>query len=230
MKVLVVEDDTTLASGLTRALEHEGFAVDCVGTGSAALQRAPGFAPDLVVLDLGLPDMDGIDVLKQLRKKNKNLPILILTARDALTDKVGALDSGADDYLPKPFEMAELLARLRVLARRLGTATSSVITIGPVVLDLASHELTIGDSALLMTRREFMVIKALMENAGRIQTKEMLESKLYGWGEQIASNTIEVHISNLRKKLPKGFIQTVRGVGYSVSRDISCDISSDNAG
>lgn len=219
MKVLIVEDDANLASGLTRALKHEGFVVECVGTGASALQHAPGFAPDLVVLDLGLPDMDGVDVLKKLRQKQKNLPILILTARDALTDKVGALDSGADDYLAKPFEMAELLARLRVLARRLGTASSSVITIGSVALDIASHKLTIGDNTLLVTRREFFVIKALMENAGRIQTKEMLESNLYGWGEQIESNTIAVHISNLRKKLPEGFIQTVRGVGYSVSRD-----------
>jgi two-component system OmpR family response regulator len=219
MKILVVEDNPTLADGLTRALEHEGFAVDCALTGAIALQRAPGFDPDLVVLDLGLPDIDGMEVLKGLRKKKKTLPILILTARDALDDKVRALDSGADDYLPKPFEMAELLARLRVLARRLGTATTSLITIGMVSLDLASHELKVDDSASVLTRREYMVIKALMENAGRIQTKEMLESKLYGWGEQIASNTIEVHISNLRKKLPKGFIQTVRGVGYSINRD-----------
>jgi two-component system OmpR family response regulator len=219
MKILIVEDDATLATGLTMALEHEGFAVDCVGSGDAAIRRAQSFAPEIVVLDLGLPDMDGMEVLKVLRRKQKNLPILILTARDALNDMVSALDSGADDYLPKPFEMPELLARLRVLARRLGTASSSVVTIGEVTLDLASHSLIISGEALAMTRREFMVMKALMENAGRIQTKEMLESKLYGWGEQIASNTIEVHISNLRKKLPKGFIETVRGVGYCVRRE-----------
>lgn len=219
MKILIVEDDTALANGLASALAHEGFAVDCVGTGGAAIERAPAFAPEIVVLDLGLPDMDGMQVLKALRKKQKSLPILILTARDALTDKVLALDSGADDYLPKPFEMAELLARMRVLARRLGTASTSIVSIGEVTLDLASHSLIIAGEALTMTRREFMVMKALMENAGRIQTKEMLESKLYGWGEQIASNTIEVHISNLRKKLPEGFIETVRGVGYCVRRE-----------
>jgi two-component system OmpR family response regulator len=228
MKILVVEDNPALAEALTRALEHEGFAVDCTMSGAVAIQRAPGFEPDIVVLDLGLPDMDGMEVLKTLRRKRKTLPILILTARDALNDKVRALDSGADDYLPKPFEMPELLARLRVLARRLGTATTSVITIGTVALDTASHELKIGASTLLLTRREYMVIKALMENAGRIQTKEMLESKLYGWGEQIASNTIEVHISNVRKKLPKGFIKTVRGVGYSINRDAAEPSSSDD--
>lgn len=219
MKVLIVEDDAPLAAGLSKALVHEGFAIDCVGTGAEAIRHANAFAPELAILDLGLPDMDGVEVLRQLRRTQKNLPILILTARDALTDKVGALDSGADDYLPKPFEMAELLARLRALGRRVSTATSSVITIGDVSLDIASHSLGVGEHTQILTRREFMVIKALMENVGRIQTKEMLESKLYGWGEEIASNTVEVHISNLRKKLPKGFIQTVRGVGYSVSRD-----------
>jgi two-component system OmpR family response regulator len=222
MKVLLVEDDATLASGLSRALTREGFAVDCVARGAEALRHAAVLTPDLIVLDLGLPDMDGVDVLKGLRQRHRTLPILILTARDRLDDKVGALDKGADDYLPKPFEMAELLARLRVMSRRLGTASSSVIEIGAVALDMTRHSLKVEDSAeTTLNRREFMIMRALMENAGRVQTRETLEHKLYGAGEEIASNAIEAHISNLRKKLPKGFIKNIRGVGYTIGGRVS---------
>jgi DNA-binding response OmpR family regulator len=218
MKILIVEDDATLATGLTKALAHEGFAVDGAANGKDAIHYVAALSPDLVVLDLGLPDMDGVELLKLLRRKYATLPILILTARDKLDDKIGALDLGADDYLAKPFEMAELLARLRVLARRISTASSSVIQIGPVALDIAAHSLAVDGVEIPMKRREFMVIKALMENVGRIQTREMLENKLYGYGEEVSSNAVEVHISNLRKKLPKDFIQNVRGVGYSINQ------------
>ena len=222
VKVLLVEDDTTLANGLCKALARDGFAVDRVAGGAEALRHAAALAPDLVVLDLGLPDMDGVEVLKRLRQRHRSLPILILTARDRVDDKVAALDTGADDYLPKPFDMPELLARLRVMSRRLGTASSSVIDIGGVLLDMASHSLKVdAGAAQTLNRREFMIIRALMENAGRIQTREMLENKLYGAGEEIASNAIEAHISNLRKKLPKGFIRNIRGVGYTVGADLS---------
>lgn len=220
MKILIVEDDATLAAGLAKALAHEGFAVDGATCGKDAIHHVAALGPDLVVLDLGLPDMDGVELLKRLRQKHKTLPILILTARGRLDDKIGALDMGADDYLAKPFEMAELLARLRVLARRISTASSSTIRVGPVALDLAAHSLNVDGVEIPMKRREFMVLKALMENTGRIQTKEMIENKLYGYGEEIASNAVEVHISNLRKKLPKGFIQNVRGVGYSVNQSL----------
>lgn len=217
MKVLLVEDDTTLARGLCKALEREGFAVDHVALGAAAVSHAQAWTPDLVVLDLGLPDMDGLEVLKRMRQRHRSLPILILTARDRIDDKVGALDTGADDYLAKPFEMPELLARLRVMSRRLGTATSSVVEIGPVALDMGNHMLRVAGAAeQVLNRREFMIMRALMENAGRVQTRDMLENKLYGAGEEISSNVIEAHISNLRKKLPKGFIKNIRGVGYTV--------------
>jgi two-component system OmpR family response regulator len=219
MKILIVEDDATLAAGLTKALAHAGFAVDGATNGNDAIHHVAALAPDIVVLDLGLPDMDGVELLKRLRRKHKALPILILTARGRLDDKIGALDLGADDYLAKPFEMPELLARLRVLARRISTASSSVVRIGPVTVDLAAHSLAVDGVGIPVKRREFMVLKALMENAGRIQTKEMIENKLYGYGEEIASNAVEVHVSNLRKRLPKGFIQTIRGVGYSISQD-----------
>lgn len=219
MKVLLVEDDAALARGLRRALANEGFTVDHAATGAAALSHVETLTPDLLVLDLGLPDMDGVDVLKRLRQhhRHRSLPILILTARDRLDDKIVALDTGADDYLAKPFELAELAARLRVMSRRLGTASSSVIEVGSVALDLASHALVVdGGPGVTLNRREFMIMRALMENAGRVQTRDMLENKLYGSGEEIASNVIEAHISNLRKKLPKGFIRNIRGVGYTI--------------
>lgn len=219
MKLLLIEDDRALADGLSQALQRERFVVTSAHSGRTALEEYEAFQPDLVVLDLGLPDLDGIGVLKKLREKRSTVPVLVLTARDALDDKVKALDLGADDYLVKPFEMAELLARLRVLARRLGTASSSEIILGRVTLDTASHKVTVGGADVSLPRREYMTLKALMENAGRVQTKEMLEHHLYGWGEEVGSNTVEVHVSNLRKKLPEGFIKTIRGVGYTVSRD-----------
>jgi len=219
MRLLLVEDDRVLAAALSRALRAEGFVVDHVDAGKAAVEAVAVSAPDLLVLDLGLPDMDGTQVLQRVRKSQPRLPVLVLTARDAVSDKVSALDTGADDYLCKPFEMDELLARLRVLARHIGTSASSQIKIREVCLELASHEVSVDDLPVSLPRREYMLLKALMENTGRVLTREALENKLYGWGELVASNTIEVHISNLRKKMPEGFIRTVRGVGYTISKD-----------
>lgn len=216
MQILLVEDDSLLASGIVNALKRHGFAVHHVATGGSALSRIRAEPPDIVVLDLGLPDMDGLDVLRRLRQQKQTLPILILTARDALETKVAGLDLGADDYLTKPFELDELLARLRVLERRLGNAASAEITIGAVALNTATHKLTVEGRDTPLSMREFMLLKALMENAGAIQTKQMIESKLYSWGDEISSNAIEVHIHNLRKKLTPNFIQTVRGIGYTV--------------
>lgn len=219
MRLLLVEDDRVLAAALSRALRAEGFVVDHVDAGKAAVEAVAVSAPDLLVLDLGLPDMDGTQVLHQVRKSQPRLPVLVLTARDGVSDKVSALDTGADDYLCKPFEMDELLARLRVLARHIGTSASSQVKIREVCLELASHEVSVDDLPVSLSRREYMLLKALMENTGRVLTREALENKLYGWGELVASNTIEVHISNLRKKMPEGFIRTVRGVGYTISKD-----------
>ncbi len=219
MNILLVEDDADLAQGLVKALKLEGFAVNHLDEGKAALRSVQTSAPDVIILDLGLPDISGMEVLQQLRVRHADLPVLILTARDQLDDKVMALDGGADDYLVKPFDMPELLARLRVVARRLGTANSSLIELQNVCLDTRHHQLSVDHQEIKLSRREYMLIQALMENAGRIQTKETLENKLYGWGEEVASNAIEVHISNLRKRLPKGFIKTIRGVGYSVDKN-----------
>lgn len=216
MQVLLVEDDDQLADGIVVALKRQKFGINRVATGKDALHVIATTPPDIVILDLGLPDMDGIELLRQFRQRQFNNPTLILTARDSTDDKVRGLDSGADDYLSKPFEIDELLARLRALERRLSSATSARIRIGTVELDTDTHGLTVGGATVTLARREYMVLKALMESANRIQTRESLENKLYNWGEEVSSNTVEVHIHHLRKKLPPEFIQTVRGVGYIV--------------
>jgi len=172
----------------------------------------------MVILDLGLPDIDGLMVLKKLRAKKQTTPVIILTARDTIEQRVQGLDFGADDYLVKPFDINELLARLRVIERRLGTADSAIISIAAVKLDSTAHKVFVGEAELSCSKKEYMVLKALMENAGRIQSREQIESRLYDWGEEVISNAVEVHIHNLRKKLPTKFIQTVRGVGYTINK------------
>lgn len=216
MQVLLVEDDLPLADGLTTALKREGFTVNHVASGKAALLAAETVPPELVILDLGLPDMDGLDVLKQLHKGKTPLLVLVLTARNTTEDKVSGLNLGADDYLAKPFEMPELLARLRALERRTALHQATDISIGPVTLDTVTFEVRVDGDKIELTRREFMLLKALMEKPGRVLSRDNLESSLYGWGEELASNSIEVHIHNLRKKLVSGFIKTVRGIGYSI--------------
>jgi len=218
MQILLVEDDILLADGLRTALKREGFAVNHVATGKDALSTLATDKPEIVILDLGLPDMDGLTVLKRLRKGEQGSQVLILTARDAIEDKVAGLDLGADDYLVKPFEMPELLARLRALERRTTAVQTSKISIGPVVLDTLTHRVSVDGEELELPRREYMLLKALMENSGRILSRESLEEKLYGWGEELASNSIEVHIHHLRKKIQTEFIKTVRGVGYTVRK------------
>lgn len=216
MHLLLVEDDPPLAAGLQRALQKEGYAVNHVSGGEAALHVIATERPEIVILDLGLPDLDGIDVLRRLRQRDKDLPVLLLTARDTTEDKVAGLDGGADDYLPKPFHMSELLARLRVLERRLGTVKSTVVSNGPVTLDTARHQVALNGREVELPRREYMLLKALMENAGKVQTRNNLETRLYSWGEEVTSNALEVHIHHLRKKLGAEFIKTIRGVGYKV--------------
>jgi len=216
MRILLVEDDKPLSDALSRSLREANHAVDCVFRGKDALNAVLDEQTDLIILDLGLPDIDGLDVLKSVRRKRKSMPVIILTARDKTTDKILGLDAGADDYLPKPFDIEELLARLRVIERRQGTAATSIIAINTVSLDTQTLDLRVGETTVTLPRRELMLLKALMENAGRIQSKQKLESRLYEWGEEVASNTIEVHIHHLRKKLPENFIKTIRGVGYSI--------------
>jgi DNA-binding response OmpR family regulator len=216
MHILLVEDDLSLAASLTTALSREGFTTNHVASGKAALLAAETEPPQLVILDLGLPDMDGLDVLKQLHQGKKPLLVLVLTARNTTEDKVSGLNLGADDYLAKPFEMSELFARLRALERRTTLQQTTDMSIGPVILDTVKYKVSVDGNEIELTRREFMLLKALMENPGRVLSRNKLESRLYGWGEELASNSIDVHIHNLRKKITPGFIKTIRGIGYTI--------------
>lgn len=218
MQILLVEDDAALVDALKKALVTEGFAVNSLSKGQQAIISVKTELPDMVILDLGLPDMDGLDVMRSMRTTSADLPILILTARSSVDDKVAGLDLGADDYLVKPFNVDELLARIRVIERRASSFKHSGLIISDVILDTVSHEVSVADKVISLSRREFMLLKCLMENAGRILTKDSLESKLYSWGEEVSSNAIEVHIHHLRKKLPTNFIQTLRGVGYVIKK------------
>ncbi len=217
MHILVIEDDQALAAGLSTALRRKSYAVNVVSRGKDALHVIRTETPDIAILDLGLPDMDGIDLLKQARREHPALQILVLTARSHIDEKIIGLDSGADDYLAKPFEMSELLARLRVLERRLGSANTTEISVGEVTLNTATNSVLLKANELDLSRREFMLLRSLMENVGRVQTRNTLETRLYSWGEEVASNALEVHIHNLRKKIGADFIKTVRGVGYRVN-------------
>ncbi|MEX2129970.1 MAG: response regulator [Pseudohongiellaceae bacterium] len=216
MQILLVEDDDLLADGIVVALRRGNFSVNRVSNGKDAMLVTDTSQPDIIILDLGLPDVDGIDLLRKIRHSGFTNPTLILTARDTLKDKVRGLDSGADDYLAKPFEMDELLARLRALERRISSANSANIAVREVSMNTDTHQVEVNSKPIEIARREYMLLKALMENVNKIQTREMLESKLYSWGEEVSSNAVEVHIHHLRKKLPTGFVQTVRGVGYVV--------------
>lgn len=214
MRILLVEDHVTFAEALREALQREGFVVNHVTQVHHAELTLATDAPDLMILDLGLPDQDGLVFLKRLRQAGRRLPILILTARDRLDDKVTGLDEGADDYLAKPFDMPELLARLRVLERRLSTQSHALLTVGSLALDTRTQSVTQAGQTLTLSRREYGLLKALMENVGRIQTRDVLESRLYAWGDEVASNALEVHIHHLRKKIGLTAIRTIRGVGY----------------
>lgn len=216
MRILLVEDDMPLAKELKASLHHQGYAVDHVDNGKHALLSVDANTADLLILDLGLPDMDGLEVLTAIKKKGQTINVLILTARDGVEHKVKGLDLGADDYLAKPFSIDELLARIRVIERKRGNNLSSIITLKEASLDVSGNGFSVNGQQVELSRREFMIMRILMENIDRIQSKEKLETKLYEWGDEISSNTIEVHISNLRKKLPNEFIKTIRGVGYVV--------------
>lgn len=216
MQILLVEDDRALAEGLTLALKGEGFNTNHVSSGKAALSAIASEPPDLVILDLGLPDMDGLKVLQHLQKGKTPTPVMVLTARNSTADKVTGLDHGADDYLAKPFDMQELLARLRALERRTALHQSTEIRIGPVVLNTVTYQVSVAGEPVEMTRREIMLLKVLMERPGHVFSREKLESGLYGWGEELSSNSIDVHIHNLRKKISAEFITTIRGIGYTV--------------
>ncbi|CAA0082291.1 Transcriptional regulatory protein QseB [Zhongshania aliphaticivorans] len=216
MRLLLIEDDQSLANGMITALKRGGYAVDHTSKGIEGLSLFRAIPPDLLILDLGLPDISGIEVLKSLRQNKHDTPILILTARDAIDEKIAGLDAGADDYMTKPFAVDELMARLRVLGRRNAPALSSEITVGELSLNLANHEIQYRGVTTALSRREFSLLRALAERPGQVFSREQLEEKLYSWGEAVSSNTIDVHIHNLRKKLSQELIKNIRGVGYTL--------------
>ncbi|ABC36506.1 DNA-binding response regulator [Burkholderia thailandensis E264] len=219
MRILLVEDDRMIADGVRKALKADGCAVDWVQDGDAALTALGGEAYDLLLLDLGLPKRDGIDVLRTLRARGLALPVLILTARDAVADRVKGLDAGADDYLVKPFDLDELAARMRALIRRQSGRSESVIRHGALTLDPASHQVTLDGAPVALSAREFALLEALLARPGAVLSKSQLEEKMYGWGEEIGSNTVEVYIHALRKKLGSDLIRNVRGLGYMVVKE-----------
>ena len=220
MRILIVEDDSELGDGLSVGLRQSGFAVDWVADGISAVHALQTTAFDLLVLDLGLPGLDGMAVLRQARQQgsNQNIPVLILTARDTTRDKVAGLDSGADDYLVKPIDLDELAARIRALARRRGGRAAPLLRHGDLVLDPAARTLTRDEHPIELSAREFTLLQLLLENAGRVLSRSQLEQSLYRWGDEPDSNALEVHIHHLRRKLGSELIRTLRGVGYTVPR------------
>ena len=216
MRILLVEDDPMIGSVIEQELRDASYAVDWVRDGQAALTTLATLSYSLVLLDLGLPRTDGMAVLRSLRAGKNNVPVLVLTARDGTEDLVAGLDGGADDYLVKPFQISVLLARMRALTRRNEGSLGPVLTNGIVSLDPASHEAHVNDAAVRLTGREFALLEALLRRPGAILSRAGLESHIYGWNEEIESNTVEVYVHGLRKKLGAEFIKNVRGVGYMV--------------
>ena len=218
MRLLLVEDDPQLGDGLTVGLRQEGYAVDWVKDGIAADLALQNETYDVLVLDLGLPRLSGMEVLVRLRGRGQTLPVLILTARDATGDKIAGLDSGADDYLVKPVDLDELAARVRALSRRSAGRANPELKLGELVLDPAAHQVRLAGVPVELSTREFSLLQVLMQNAGRVLTRAQLESSLYGWRDEPDSNALEVHIHHLRKKLGAECIKTLRGVGYTMRK------------
>ena len=216
MRILLVEDDELLGGGVRDALQRARHAVEWVGDGPKALAALRASEFGLVILDLGLPGMDGLEVLATLRAGGGATPVLVLTARDTAAARVAGLDAGADDYLVKPFDLDELLARVRALQRRSRGAAVNVIEHGPLRLDPASHAVTCEGRPVELQRREFMLLHKLLQNTGQVFSRAQLEESVYGWEGGVESNTVDVHIHKLRRKLYPDVIRTVRGVGYVI--------------
>lgn len=218
MRILVIEDDAVLLDGLKVGLGMSGFAVNTVATLSDAVEALASDRFDAIVLDRMLPDGSGLDLLQSIRRAGNRTPVLLLTAKDEVTDRIDGLDAGADDYLGKPFDLDEVAARLRAITRRAEGRAKSELTWGGVALDPASMSVARNGSTVSLSRREFAILLALMENPTAIHSKQVLEDRLYGWQEEIESNTIEVHVHKLQAKLGAALIETVRGVGYRLAQ------------
>lgn len=218
MRILLVEDDQMVGKAVRQGLSNAGFTVDWVSDGQAAELAIATQVHDAVVLDLGLPRKDGMAVLKIVRQRGISTPILIATARDAVGDRIAGLNAGADDYVLKPFDLDELVARLRALLRRYAGAPP-ILACGPLSVDPVQRLVTFHGEPVALSPREFAIVEALMQRPGAVVSKEKLEESVYGWGEEVGSNAIEVHLHNVRKKLGAHMIKNVRGVGYRMSQE-----------
>jgi len=218
MRLLLVEDDAMIGESVRKGLQQDGFAVDWVQDGRAAEIALDTNPYDTLLLDIGLPRKTGLDVLAALRRRGNSIPVLILTARDAVADRVKGLDAGADDYLVKPFDLEELAARVRALLRRKSGRADPVVRVGNLVLNPATHEASLDGEPIVLSAREFALIHALAERPGVVLSRAQLEEKLYGWGHEVESNTVEVYVHSLRRKLGANLIRNVRGVGYMVPK------------
>jgi two-component system response regulator QseB len=218
MRVLLVEDDGMIAQGLQTALRQAGFAVDWMRDGLSAAAALKTSAFDVMLLDLGLPHRDGIDVLRELRKRGDKTPVIILTARDEIQHRIAGLDAGADDYVVKPFDLDEVMARMRSVLRRATGRGDSTIQHGELRLDLAARTIERSGAPVSLSAHEYAVLEALLQRPGAVLSRSQLEDRLYGWDEQIGSNAVEVYIHGLRRKLGSDVIRTLRGVGYFVPK------------
>jgi len=218
MRILLVEDDQLLGKGLKDGVEHYYNTVDWVKDGESAERAIKHEKFDMIILDIGLPKQSGFWVLEKIRNRGIQTPILILTAKETIEDRVKGLDLGADDYMTKPFDLDELTARLRALERRFNQRSAPTIKHKDLELDPASHSIKYKDEVINMTRREFSLLQKLLENSGRVLSRDYLIQNLYGWQEEVDSNALEVHIHNLRKKFGCDFITTIRGVGYMIEK------------
>ncbi len=225
MRLLLVEDDELLGDAVKAGLTQFGYTVDWLKDGKTARAAIKSDSFELIILDLGLPKLSGLSLLQSIRQEGDTTPVIILTARETVDDRIKGLDSGADDYLTKPFDLNELSARIRALVRRAQGRADATLQYRNITLDPAAHSVLVDDVFINVPRREFALLQKLLEHSGQVLTREQLMQSLYGWEEDVDSNTLEVHIHNLRKKLNANFIRTIRGVGYMVEKNENTSLS-----